>query len=69
VHSLHQADYRLENHFGHTGWYYEVTWVRWNLVLERLEIVFVLVQDRCTVCARHIIGSEIVLHALSGTPW
>ena len=33
----------------------------WNLVLIRLEIVLVLVQDRCTVCARHTIGSKIVL--------
>ena len=33
-----------------------------------LEIVFVLVQDRCTVCARHSIGSKIVLDAPGGTP-
>jgi hypothetical protein len=69
VHGLHRAYYRLENHFGRTGWYYYVMWVRWNLVSERLETVFVSVQDRCTVCAKHIIGSEIVLHALRGTPW
>ena len=25
-----------------------------------LEMVFVLVQDRCTVCAKHTIGSDIV---------
>ena len=29
----------------------------------RLEMVFVLVQERCTVCAVHTIGSEIVLDA------
>ena len=34
----------------------------------RLEMVFVLVQDRCTVCAEHTIGSEIVLDAPDGTP-
>ena len=28
-----------------------------------LEMVFVLVQDRCTVYAEHTIGSEIVLDA------
>jgi hypothetical protein len=45
-----------------------VTWVVWNLVLVRLEIVLVLVQDRCTVCTDHTIGIEIVLDALDGTP-
>ena len=27
----------------------------------RLEMVLVLVQDRCTVCAKHTIGSDIIL--------
>ena len=35
----------------------------WNLVSIRLEIVLVLVQDRCTVCTEHTIGSEIILDA------
>ena len=35
----------------------------WNLVSVRLEIVFVWVQDRCTVCTKHAIGSEIILDA------
>ena len=34
----------------------------------RLEIVLVLVQDRCTVCAKSTIGSDIVLNAPDGTP-
>ena len=34
----------------------------------RLEMVFVLVQERCTVCAEHTIGSEIILDAPDGTP-
>ena len=34
----------------------------------RLEIVLVLVQDRCTVCAKHTIGSDIVLDAPDGNP-
>ena len=34
----------------------------------RLELVLVLVQDWCTVCAERTIGSEIVLDALDGTP-
>ena len=33
----------------------------WNLVSVRLEIVFVWVQDRCTVCAKRTIGSEMFL--------
>ena len=31
--------------------------------LVRWEIVLILMQHRCTVCARHIIGSEIILDA------
>ena len=27
-----------------------------------------IVQDRCTVCAKHTIGLEIVLNAPDGTP-
>ena len=34
----------------------------------RLEMVLVLVQDRCMVCAEHTIGSEIILDAPDGTP-
>ena len=35
----------------------------WNLVSVHFEIVFVWVQDRCTVCTKHTIGSEIILDA------
>ena len=35
---------------------------------ELLDIVLVLVQDRCTVSAKRTIGSEIVLDAPDGTP-
>ena len=34
----------------------------------RLEMVLLLVQDRCTVCAKHSVGSDIVLDAPDGTP-
>ena len=37
-------------------------------VESRLEIVLVLMEDRCTVCVKHTIGSEIVLDAPDGTP-
>jgi hypothetical protein len=30
--------------------------------------MLVSVQDRCTVCAKHTIGSEIVLDTLDGSP-
>jgi hypothetical protein len=40
----------------------------WNLILVCLEIVLVLVQDRCMVCAKHTIVLEIVLDALIGSP-
>jgi hypothetical protein len=35
----------------------------WNLGLVCLETLLVSVQDRCTVCAKRTIGSEIVLDA------
>jgi hypothetical protein len=43
-------------------------WVMWNLILDRLETVLVSVQDRCTVCAKRTIGSEIGLDTPDGTP-
>ena len=36
--------------------------------LVHFEMVVVLVQDRCMVCAKHTIGSDIVLDAPDGTP-
>ena len=40
----------------------------WNLTSFHLVTVLVLVQERCTVCAKRTIGSEIVLDAPDGTP-
>ena len=40
-----------------------MTWVMWNLFSGRLEVVLASVQDRCSVCGKHTIGSEIVLDA------
>jgi hypothetical protein len=45
-----------------------VTWAMWNLVLVHLETVLVSMQDRCMVCAKRTIGSEIILDAPDGTP-
>jgi hypothetical protein len=39
-----------------------------DLVSVHLEIVLVSVQDRSTVCTKHIIASEIILDAPDGTP-
>ena len=40
-----------------------MTWVKWNPVLDRLEIVLVSVEDRCMVCAKRTTGSDIVFNA------
>jgi hypothetical protein len=46
-----------------------VTLVMWNLVSIHLETAAaLLVQNGCTVCAKHTIGTEMVLDALDGTP-
>jgi hypothetical protein len=34
----------------------------------RFEIVVILMQDRCTVCAKHTTGSKINLDTPSGIP-
>ena len=41
-----------------------MTWVMWNLVSICLEIVLVLLQDRCTVYARCTMGSKIILDTM-----
>ena len=38
------------------------------LVLVNLEIVLILMQDRCMVCAKHTIGSAFVLDVPDETP-
>jgi hypothetical protein len=68
VHCLCEAYHRLRNHFGHTRWYSLVTRLELKLILVRLEIVLILMQDSCIVCAERTIGSEIILDAPNGTP-
>ena len=68
VHGLRQMHYRLRNHFGCTQWYCNMMSVKWILVSVHLEIVLVSSQDKSTVCAERIIGSEISLDAPEGTP-
>jgi hypothetical protein len=68
VHGLRQTYHRLRNFFGRTRWYPYVTRLKWKLVSFHLEIVPILTQDRCTVCAERTVGSEIILDAPNGTP-
>jgi hypothetical protein len=42
--------------------------LKWKLGSVHLEIVLLLMQDWCTVCVEHTVGSEIVLEELDGTP-
>jgi hypothetical protein len=42
--------------------------LKWKLVLIRLEIVLILTQDTCTICAKCIIGLEIILDVSNATP-
>jgi hypothetical protein len=69
VHGVQRKYHRLENHFQPTQWNSSVTRVLWNLVTISLETVFVLLQDRCRVCAKRTISIEIVLDASDCTPW
>ena len=68
VHGLHQMYHRLRNYFGRTQWYFKVTRLKWKLVSVHLEIVLILTQDWCMVCAERTKCSEIVLDAPDGTP-
>jgi hypothetical protein len=68
VHSLRRTYHRLRNRFSCTRWYSEVMSIRRKLILVHLEIVLILMQDRCTVCTEQTIGSEIILHAPDETP-
>jgi hypothetical protein len=60
VHGLRQTSHGLSNHFGHTRWYSKGTRLRWKLDSVRLEIVGILTQDRCIVCAERATVSEII---------
>jgi hypothetical protein len=43
-------------------------WDTWKLILVYLEMVQILMLDRCTVCVKPTIGLEIVLDKADGTP-
>ena len=40
-----------------------MAWLFWNLVSDHVEIVLVSVQDRCMVCTKCTIGSDIAFNA------
>ena len=67
VHGLRIMHNSLRNHFGSTCWYFgEETQVEVGLIC--LDIVLILMQDRCMICKEHTICLEINLDAPNGTP-
>jgi hypothetical protein len=40
--------------------------LKWKLVSVRLDIVLIVIQDSCTVCAEHTVSSEIILDTPDG---
>jgi hypothetical protein len=67
VHDLLQMYHRLRNRFGCTQWYSKVMSSSESLVLVHVEIRVILMQDRCIVCVKHAIGTDIVMDSLDGT--
>jgi len=52
VHGLRLMHHSLRNHFGSTSWYFgEEAQVKAGL--NCLEIVLILMQDRCMICKEH----------------
>jgi hypothetical protein len=45
-----------------------MTWPKWKLILVRLGIVLILMQDRCIVYVERNIGLKIILDTPNGTP-
>jgi sulfur transfer complex TusBCD TusB component (DsrH family) len=45
-----------------------MTRLKLKLVSVRLEVVLILMQDGCTICADRNIGLEIILDTPNGTP-
>jgi hypothetical protein len=68
VHGLCQTYHWSRNHFARPQWYSLVTRLKWQFNSVRLEIVAIFTQDRCIVCTKHTIGSEIIFDAPGGTP-
>ena len=45
-----------------------MTRLKWKLDSFYFEIVLILTEDRCIVCAERTIGTEVILDANVGTP-
>jgi len=67
VHGLHLMHQSIRNYFGSTNWYFGEE-AQWKLGLICLEIVQILMQDRCMIYMEHTICLEINLDAPNGTP-
>jgi hypothetical protein len=67
-HGLRQTYPRLGNRFGRSRWNSLVMWLLGSLISIHPMTVSVSEHDRCTVCAKRTIGSEIILDAPNGTP-
>ena len=68
MHGLDRTWNRLGSHSGCTRWNSKVAWVKWKMILLCLEIVLILAQNMCTVCAECTMGMEIILAVPDGTP-
>ena len=66
-HGLRLMHHSLRNHFGSTCWYFGEE-AQWKLGLICLEIVQILMQDRCMICMEHNRCLETNLDAFVGTP-
>jgi hypothetical protein len=42
-----------------------LTRLKWKLVLVHLDILLILTQDRCTVCAEYTVGLEVMSNLVS----
>ena len=66
MHGLRLMHHSLRNHFGSTSWYFGEEAQKLGLIC--LEIVQILMQDRCMICMEHSICLENNLDAPNGTP-
>jgi hypothetical protein len=67
-HGLRRTYQKLRNYFGHTRWVLLGDEAQVEGLPVRLEIVLILIQVSCIVCAKRTKGSEIILDAANNTP-
>jgi hypothetical protein len=66
---MRQTYYKLRYRFGRTQLDSQITGLKWKLDSICLDIVLILMKDRCTVCVERTIDLKIILDAPDGTPW